>query len=124
MRKPPEMLLTNQQSDSQMYLLFICCQMDCRVRKQSETRKQIPLPKSFKPFILVDEKKTLPKTPFRVKSAHLAFNFNHFQRRRDGFAEKSGETDAQKALRPRQSVVRFNRGHPGSGFPQNTLVNG
>lgn len=105
-----------------MYLLSICCQVDCRVGKQPETRDEISFPKSSKSFILVDEKKTLPKTPFTVKSAHLTFNFHHLQRRRDGFTENSGETDAQKALRPRQSVVFFNRGHPCFGFTHNSLV--
>lgn len=85
--------------------------MYCGVGEQPEAGNEISFPKSSKSLILVDEQKTLPETPLAVKSAYLTLNFNHLQRRRDGFAKNTSETDAQKALRPGQPVVFFNRGH-------------
>lgn len=53
----------------------------------------------------------MQEAPLAVEGAHLALDFNHLERRRDSFAEKSGEADAHKALSPGQPVVFFDRGH-------------
>lgn len=90
-----------------LYSLFICCEVNCCVREQPQTRSEVSFPKCPKSLILVDEEETLPETPLGVKSSHLALYFNHLQRRRDGFAEKSCETDTHETLRPRQPVVLF-----------------
>lgn len=61
--------------------------------------------------MLVDEEKTLPQAPLAVKGSHLTLDLHHLQRRRDALTENPGETDAHRALRTRQPVVFFNRGH-------------
>lgn len=95
-----------------LHLLFVCCEMNCGVGEQPETRGEISFPKSSKSLILVDEKEALPETPLTVKSAHLTLYFNHLQGRSEGFTENPGEPHAHEALGTRQPVVFFNRGHP------------
>lgn len=92
-------------------LLFVCCKVNGRVRKEPQTGGEVSFPKPSKSLILIDEKKTLPETPLAMKGAHLTLDLNHFQRRSDGFTENPGEPDAHKTLSPRQPVVFFHRGH-------------
>lgn len=92
-------------------LLSVCCQMNCVVRKQTKTRSQVSFPKPSKSLSPVDDDETLPETVFAVKSSHLAFNFHHLQRGRDGFAEEAGEACAHEALAAGQPVVGPHRGH-------------
>lgn len=85
--------------------------MNRRVWKQPHTWGQVSFPKPSKSFVLVNDEKTFPETAPAVKSSHLTFNFHHLQRWGDRFAENAGETDAHEALRARESVVLFHRGH-------------
>lgn len=81
------------------------------VGEQSETGDEVSFPKPSKSFVGVDEKEALPETSLAVKGAHLTFDFDDFQRRRDRLTEDARKTDTRKALRTRQSLVFFNCCH-------------
>lgn len=85
--------------------------MNCVVRKQTKTRNQVSFPKPSKSLIPVDDDETFPETAFAVKCPHLAFNFHHLQRGRDGFTKEAGEACAHEALGAGQPVVLSHRGH-------------